>query len=99
MHRCEGGPWGTIAAVDAKLIACACAALIACGGGGHGGGGGADGPSRDTTGSDAPAGMVVTPPANGKADYQLGGAYTPPAGGTIVSRDRTAAAAARLYHL
>ncbi len=37
------------------------------------------------------------PPANGKLDYQLGGAYPPPDGVTIVSRDRTAAPARGVY--
>ena len=39
------------------------------------------------------------PPANAKADYQLGGAYTPPAGVMIVSRDRTAAPVTGLYNI
>ncbi|GGK58132.1 hypothetical protein Ppa06_16560 [Planomonospora parontospora subsp. parontospora] len=41
----------------------------------------------------------VLPPANAKADYQLGGGYTPPAGTRIVSRDRTEAPAAGLYNI
>jgi hypothetical protein len=32
---------------------------------------------------------VTPPPANGPFDYQLGGAYPPPAGTRIVTRDRT----------
>ncbi|GII05414.1 endo alpha-1,4 polygalactosaminidase [Planobispora takensis] len=39
------------------------------------------------------------PPANAKADYQLGGGYTPPAGTRIVSRDRTEAPAAGRYNI
>lgn len=39
------------------------------------------------------------PPPNANADYQLGGAYPPPAGVMIVSRDHTAAPAAGLYNI
>ncbi len=39
------------------------------------------------------------PPVNAKADYQLGGAYTPPAGVRVVSRDRTEHSAARRYSI
>jgi hypothetical protein len=39
------------------------------------------------------------PPLNQGLDYQLGGAYTPPAGVKIVSRDRTASVAAGLYNI
>lgn len=39
------------------------------------------------------------PPANAGLDYQLGGAYEPPAGVAIVSRDREAPIAAGLYNL
>ncbi|HUQ06230.1 MAG TPA: endo alpha-1,4 polygalactosaminidase [Kofleriaceae bacterium] len=75
----------------------------ACGGGGGStqldaptGGGGDGGGS----GIDAPLGGVVTlPPVNGAVDYQLGGAYPPPAGVTIVSRDRTAQRAPGLYNI
>ena len=59
------------------------------------------------TGDDAPADGktddtmpgVALPPANARLDYQLGGAYSPPSGVTIVSRDRTAAPAAGLYSI
>ncbi|AGL16681.1 endo alpha-1,4 polygalactosaminidase [Actinoplanes sp. N902-109] len=37
------------------------------------------------------------PPANATFDYQIGGAYQPPAGVTVVSRDREAAPAAGIY--
>ncbi|GLY16530.1 hypothetical protein Kisp01_35450 [Kineosporia sp. NBRC 101677] len=33
---------------------------------------------------------IQLPPVNGKADYQLGGAYKPPAGVTVLTRDREA---------
>jgi len=48
------------------------------------------------------AGAAVTytlPPVNAKFDYQIGGAYTPPSGVTVVSRDRKAAPAAGLYNI
>jgi hypothetical protein len=48
---------------------------------------------------DAPPGELTLPPVNAAVDYQLGGAYDPPAGVQIVSRDRTAAPAAGLYNI
>ena len=39
------------------------------------------------------------PPPNAGFDYQLGGAYPPPAGVTVVSRDRTEAPAPGLYNI
>ena len=39
------------------------------------------------------------PPANAGFDYQLGGAYPPPTGVTIVTRDRTATPAPGLYNI
>jgi len=42
---------------------------------------------------------VTTPPVNAKFDYQIGGAYTPPSGVTVVSRDRQAAPAAGIYNI
>ncbi len=50
---------------------------------------------------DAPIGgmSVVLPDINARVDYQLGGPYTPPAGVTVVSRDRTAPAAVNLYNI
>jgi len=56
-------------------------------------------------GSDAqpmPDGTMVNvnlPPVNAKVDYQLGGAYTPPSGVTVVSRDRKATRADGLYNI
>ncbi|NIK62062.1 endo alpha-1,4 polygalactosaminidase [Kribbella shirazensis] len=47
-----------------------------------------------------PADAAVTlPPAHAKFDYQIGGAYTPPVGVQVVTRDRTAAPAAGLYNI
>ncbi|MBL9015855.1 MAG: endo alpha-1,4 polygalactosaminidase [Myxococcales bacterium] len=67
--------------------------LAACGGGSSKAadakaGGDGDGP-----------GGVVLPPVNAPIDYQLGGAYPPPAGVKIVSRDRTESPAAGLYNI
>ncbi|MEU9890876.1 endo alpha-1,4 polygalactosaminidase [Sphaerisporangium sp. NPDC051011] len=47
----------------------------------------------------ASAATVTLPPAHAGFDYQIGGAYTPPAGVTVVSRDRTASPAAGLYNI
>ena len=54
----------------------------------------------DDVPGDAPASEeLALPPANAGLDYQLGGAYEPPAGVAIVSRDRTAAPAAGVYNI
>jgi hypothetical protein len=42
---------------------------------------------------------VTLPPTHVNFDYQIGGAYTPPAGVQVVTRDRTAAPAAGLYNI
>ncbi len=42
---------------------------------------------------------VTLPPTHAKFDYQIGGAYTPPAGVQVVTRDRTAAPAPGLYNI
>lgn len=52
-------------------------------------------PSTDPT---TPA-QVELPPVDGGLDYQLGGAYEPPAGVLIVSRDRNEAPARGLYNI
>ncbi|MEV4640565.1 endo alpha-1,4 polygalactosaminidase [Actinoplanes sp. NPDC049548] len=44
----------------------------------------------------AEAGFTL-PPANAAFDYQIGGAYAPPSGVTVVSRDREAPVAAGIY--
>jgi Glycoside-hydrolase family GH114 len=55
---------------------------------------------RDTdVARDAQTRELRLPPANGGLDYQLGGAYPPPAGVAIVSRDRKAPPAAGLYNV
>ena len=48
---------------------------------------------------DASSSVDGLPPVNAKIDYQLGGAYPPPADVTIVSRDRTETPAAGLYNI
>jgi hypothetical protein len=74
------------------LLGCA-----ACGGGGTTG---ADAPPGDApTAGDATTALAL-PPLNEGFDYQLGGAYSPPAGVKIVSRDRnlvTPSAGAYVY--
>ncbi|MFE3166028.1 endo alpha-1,4 polygalactosaminidase [Streptomyces sp. NPDC059224] len=47
----------------------------------------------------APAAKVSAPPVHAGVDYQLGGAYTPPKGVSVVSRDHTASPARGLYNL
>ncbi|MFG1609471.1 endo alpha-1,4 polygalactosaminidase [Actinoplanes sp. NPDC049265] len=42
---------------------------------------------------------VTPPPVNAKFDYQIGGAYTPPSGVQVVSRDREASPAAGIYNI
>jgi hypothetical protein len=45
------------------------------------------------------AAAYTLPPVNATFDYQIGQAYTPPAGVRVVSRDREAAPAAGLYNI
>jgi len=49
--------------------------------------------------SAAPAATPAPPPVKAGFDYQIGGAYTPPAGVKIVSRDHGDAPAAGLYNI
>lgn len=57
-----------------------------------------DGAATDAfAGEDAAAPELTLPPANAGFDYQLGAAYAPPAGVTMVVRDRTASPAPGLY--
>ncbi|GAA1367499.1 endo alpha-1,4 polygalactosaminidase [Streptomyces beijiangensis] len=46
-----------------------------------------------------PSDQFALPPAHSGFDYQIGGAYEPPAGVTIISRDRTAAPAPGAYNI
>lgn len=77
------------------MLAAVCAALwglTACGS-----------PSKANDDEDEPrsthSAEVRLPPLNAGFDYQIGGAYPPPAGVRIVSRDRTAAPAPGLYNI
>jgi hypothetical protein len=56
-------------------------------------------PPSEPAPSDPPASLLLLPPTGVGLDYQLGGAYAPPAGTGIVSRDRTAAPASGLYNI
>ncbi|MDT0611166.1 endo alpha-1,4 polygalactosaminidase [Streptomyces lancefieldiae] len=47
----------------------------------------------------AQAMSAAPPPAHADFDYQIGGAYTPPAGVEVVSRDHTAAPVPGLYNI
>ncbi|MBN1655645.1 MAG: endo alpha-1,4 polygalactosaminidase [Deltaproteobacteria bacterium] len=47
----------------------------------------------------AQTGQITLFPVNGSFDYQLGGAYTPPEGVNIVTRDRNDAPASGLYNI
>lgn len=49
--------------------------------------------------SRAPAAAAPPPPAHAGFDYQIGGAYAPPAGVEVVSRDREDSPAAGLYNI
>ena len=69
---------------------------LLCAACGHGSG---TGSGDDTMPPGDSAAGVRLPPTNAKLDYQLGGAYTPPAGVMIVSRDRTAMPASGLYNI
>lgn len=55
------------------------------------------GSATGSTGTGAP--NITLPPANAAFDYQLGGAYPPPTGVKIVSRDRNAAPAGAGYDI
>ncbi|MFG2779630.1 endo alpha-1,4 polygalactosaminidase [Streptomyces prunicolor] len=55
-------------------------------------------PSASVSRSAAP-GAVQLPPLHADFDYQIGGAYPPPADVRIVSRDRTASPAPGLYNI
>jgi hypothetical protein len=50
-------------------------------------------------GGNPPVGSLQLPPVNGSLDYQLGGAYDPPSGVNVVSRDRNDAIASGIYNV
>lgn len=104
------GGLGTAVGACVLLIA----GLSACGSPGKPSAG-ASQPSASTGGSSTPSGSKSTapqpsgtptataalrlPPRHAGFDYQIGGAYPPPSGVRIVSRDRTAAPAPGLYNI
>lgn len=59
-------------------------------------GGTATGGTSNDTGAGS---AIVLPIANAAFDYQIGGAYTPPSGVSVVSRDRNSAPAVGLYNI
>jgi hypothetical protein len=56
-------------------------------------------PPGDDGGTEPPGPELALPPVNASFDYQLGGAYTPPMGVIIVSRDRNDPPAEGLYNI
>jgi hypothetical protein len=60
---------------------------------------GTGGGATTTTSGAGGGGSFALPPPNAGLDYQLGGAYTPPAGVDIVTRDRNAPSAGALYDI
>lgn len=70
-------------------VVLAAASLLAVGCSGTGAG----------TSPKAKVAKVAAPPVHAGVDYQLGGAYTPPKGVSVVSRDHTASPATGLYNI
>ncbi|MCX5052316.1 MULTISPECIES: endo alpha-1,4 polygalactosaminidase [unclassified Streptomyces] len=64
------------------------AALSACGSSGG-----------ESAGTSKPSAELQLPPRHAGFDYQIGGAYPPPPGTRVVSRDRTASPAPGLYNV
>ncbi|WP_405952425.1 endo alpha-1,4 polygalactosaminidase [Streptomyces prunicolor] len=56
-------------------------------------------PTPSASASRSTPGTVQLPPLHADFDYQIGGAYPPPTGVRIVSRDRTASPAPGLYNI
>jgi hypothetical protein len=56
-------------------------------------------PSASSTPGTAQQAAVTLPPVNAKFDYQIGEAYRPPSGVTVISRDREADPVAGLYNI
>ncbi|MFM9599640.1 endo alpha-1,4 polygalactosaminidase [Streptomyces turgidiscabies] len=94
----EGAPRVKGPGTAAVVLATVCAALwgvTACGASPETDQAAGPGPTASPT----PSAEVRLPPPNAGFDYQIGGAYPPPAGVRVVSRDRTAAPAAGLYNV
>ncbi|MEU4929848.1 endo alpha-1,4 polygalactosaminidase [Streptomyces yokosukanensis] len=73
-------------------------ALAGCDSGGSGGSDDLGGRNRKGTGASQPT-AVRLPPRGAGFDYQIGGAYPPPKGVRIVSRDRSDSPAPGLYNI
>src|SRR5262245_45079551 len=69
------------------------------GGGSSGLGGNAGASAGESAAGDGGSGTLRLPEANAPFDYQLGGAYDPPADVEVLSRDRTDAPAPGLYNV
>ncbi|KOV64700.1 endo alpha-1,4 polygalactosaminidase [Streptomyces sp. MMG1121] len=83
----------TAGALAATLIVTV-SALAGCTAGGSG-----DAPGKDAGGSPTRGTAVRLPPRHAGFDYQIGGAYPPPKGVRIVSRDRSDSPAPGLYNI
>jgi hypothetical protein len=84
-----GGPGTTAgAALLALTLAFTAAALTGC-----------DDPGDNGRSTSPKAATVRLPPRHAGFDYQIGGAYPPPAGVRIVSRDRSDSPATGLYNI
>ena len=71
----------------------------AAGSSSEGDGGNSTGSNSSSGGQGSLGGSVKLPPENASFDYQIGGAYTPPTGVQIVSRDRESESAPGLYNI
>ncbi|GHE06649.1 endo alpha-1,4 polygalactosaminidase [Streptomyces alanosinicus] len=89
------GPTRAAGALAATLIV-TFSALAGCG---VGGSEGSDTSSGKGSGSSAKPAAVRLPPRGAGFDYQIGGAYPPPKGVRIVSRDRSDSPAPGLYNI
>jgi Glycoside-hydrolase family GH114 len=60
---------------------------------------GSEAAGSEAAGSEAAGSTVTAPPANGRFDYQIGGAYAPLASVAVVDRDRTSKPVAGRYNI
>ncbi|WP_344397300.1 endo alpha-1,4 polygalactosaminidase [Streptomyces vastus] len=83
-----------------KRVAVALAALVALAACTSGAGeNGENGENEDGSAAPPKPGAVRLPPRNAGFDYQIGGAYPPPAGVRVVARDRAEKPAPSLYNI